>query len=166
MTELTCARLREVLNYDARTGIWIWRKSTGPRAKVGARAGNISLKDAYRRISVDGKLYKSGRLAHLYVTGEWPKNLVDHRNLKRSDDRWDNLRDATRTQNGANTSLKRSNKSGFKGVSWKTSSQKWVAQIAVNQRVIYLGIFGTKKAAHEAYCAASRRHFGEFARVA
>lgn len=98
------------------------------------------------------------------MTGEWPVNDIDHANGGRSDNRWLNLRGATRGQNLANKKMDARNTSGFKGVSWSQKSQKWQAHIKVQRKSMFLGFFDTKEAAHAAYCVAADHHFGEFAR--
>jgi len=59
------------------------------------------------------------------MTRKWPAYAVDHRNLDKGDNRWDNLREATRSQNMANTSLPSTNTSGFKGVIWSKRYKYW-----------------------------------------
>jgi len=117
-TELTAERLREVLRYEPETGVFVWRVRAARRIHVGAVAGNISPSSGYRFIGVDCRLYGAHRLAWLYMTGEWPKHQVDHVNMDCADNRWANLRDATCSQNTANSCVRINNKSGFKGVSW------------------------------------------------
>jgi hypothetical protein len=157
---LTQARLREVLDYDPETGIFRWRIQTSNRGRVGHIAGRISDQD-YWLIGIDGALYRAHRLAWLYITGEWPRE-VDHINGSRDDNRWCNLREATRSENNANSRRGRNNTSGYKGV-WRAASGRWTACITVNYRQIHLGRFDAPEEAHAAYCAAADKHFGEFA---
>ena len=89
--------------------------------------------------------------------------MIDHRDGDRANNRWDNLRCATRSENNANRALQRNNCSGFKGVSLK--SGKWRARIRKHGRLFALGVFQTPQAAHAAYVAAARRLFAEFARA-
>jgi hypothetical protein len=91
--------------------------------------------------------------------------MVDHRDLDRTNNRWNNLRRATRSTNAANTRRQRNNTSGFKGVYPHHKTGRWYAQIRKDGRGYYLGSFATPQAAHEAYAAAARELFGEFARV-
>lgn len=161
---LTAERLREVLRYDPETGVWIWIKTLAPRGKEGTRAGYVR-PDGYRLIRIDGRLYRSNRLAHLYMTGEWPPALIDHKNLDSSDDRWLNLRAASGTENGANCGPRKRNKSGFKGVSWSKGNSCWVAFLQANGRNRYLGYFADKRDAASAYADAAAHTFGEFARI-
>jgi hypothetical protein len=162
---LTAERLRELLHYDPETGVFTWIKITGTRVRVGDVAGSLTT-NGYRRLAINGKSYKAHRLAWLYVTGGWPSADLDHINGVPGDDRWANLRLATRAQNGANSRRAVNNKSGFKGVSWHAQNRKWVATIMVNGRNKHLGYFDDRAAAHEAYTIAAREYFGEFARAA
>jgi hypothetical protein len=162
---LTAERLRELLHYDPSTGIFTWRVRRCGRALVGATAGSLNA-DGYVHIRVDGGRYKAHRLAVLYMTGEWPVRDVDHENLCRSDNRWNNLRRATRSQNCANSRRPRNNTSGFKGVSWHGAGKAWVARVMVKGESRYLGLFDTPEAAHAAYSAAAMEAHGSFSRAA
>ena len=122
--------------------------------------------NGYVSIRLNGKRYAGHRLAWLYMTGKWPKTPLDHINAISSDNRWENLREADGSQNQANKRLSRQNTSGFKGVSWREDGAKWVAQIRVRGRCIYLGRFNTPEQAHAAYVAAAIEHWGAFARAA
>lgn len=160
---LTRDRLLEVLSYDSETGIFRWLVCKSRRNHVGDQAGTIG-EDGYRIIQIDGWNYKAARLAWLYHYGRWPVPQADHRDLKRDNDRISNLREATDSQNGANTGLLASNRSGFKGVSH--SRDGWKAQIRKNGERKFLGYFDTPEEAHAAYCAAARDLHGDFARTA
>src|SRR4029453_3163551 len=95
-----------------------------------------------------------------------PKGVeVDHANLDGLDNRRSNLRIATRSQNNANRRGHHDNLSGVKGVSRHKETGKWMVQIAINNRDIYLGLFSRIKDAAAAYAQAANHYFGEFARV-
>lgn len=160
---ITAERLRELLHYDPVTGEFRWLVSRG-----GIRAGSFAgctTKVGYRLISIDGRCYRGHRLAWLYMTGEWPADEVDHVNLVRDDDRWENLREATHEENLRNYPRPRHNTSGVKGVYWNKKNRKWKAQIRVNRSRIYLGLFDSLDEAAAAYAAASAQHHGEFGRT-
>lgn len=157
---ITQEYLKSVLNYDPQTGIWTWAITKSRRMPKGKRAGTIRSKDGREVIKLDGVDYLAYRLAWLYMTGEWPKDQIDHINVDKSDSRFGNLRQATRSQNHANKPSPRKN--GLKGTQQR--GRRWSARIKVNQRVIHLGSFDTQEAAHDAYCTAARLHFGEYAR--
>jgi hypothetical protein len=79
--------------------------------------------------------------------------------------RWSNLRLSTRSQNNANRRRDIRNKSGFKGVSFDRERGNWIARITKESRDYFLGRFATTDKAHEAYAAAARLLYGEFART-
>lgn len=110
-----------------------------------------------------------GRSAHEYLhralwekwTGKKPFQL-DHKNGDGLDNRRENIRSATSSQNIGNTGRNSSNTSGYKGVSWLKSRGKWVAKIGQTR---HLGYFDTPEEAHAAYVVAAKARHGEFARV-
>lgn len=161
---ITAERLRELLHYDPETGEFLWKiRRRGVRA---SSVAGYARPDGYRRIVVDGGRYMAHRLAWLYMKGTWPAEEVDHDNLIRNDNRWDNLREATTAQNKGNCTKRQTNTSGFKGVSWHAIGRKWRASIQVNNRHIYLGLFDDINDAAAAYADASEKYHGEFGRVA
>jgi hypothetical protein len=100
------------------------------------------------------------------MTGRWPVNEIDHINLVADDNRFCNLREATRSQNMSNMPKRSINTSGFKGAFWNKKNEKWISQIALNNKSIYLGCFDTAQEAHAAYCKAAVELQKEFARTA
>lgn len=87
---------------------------------------------------------------------------IDHINGNTLDCRRKNLRLATRRENSRNIPRPITNTSGFKGVVKATNGDKWQAQIRVDGKLKYLGLFITPEEAHAAYCEAGRKYFGEF----
>ena len=159
MSKLTAIRLRSQLVYDPETGIFR-RRIDVSNVKAGSVAG--TLVRGYRIIAIDGKRYPAHRLAWLYVTGDWPIGEVDHRDLDRDNNRWINLRDASRSQNQGNRKIRRGNLSGWKGVTWHRRDKRWRAQLGKR----YLGGFTCPAAAHFKYLVEAAKHFGDFARAA
>lgn len=98
------------------------------------------------------------------MTGEWPSADVDHKNRDRRDNRWENLRAATRSQNNANRVTTASH--GFKGATYNKRQGRWAAQTKFKGKPVYLGYYDTPEEAHAAYLAAAERLWGEFARAA
>lgn len=171
---LTYERLREALHYDPMTGVFTWLiPGCGPGGGgvrgVGKPAGRVS-KAGYVRLSVDNVRYRAHRLAWFYMTGQWPALQVDHKNGVRHDNRWRNLREATQVQNSANMMRQRPASGMPKGVicykNSRTGTVRYRAHIMVDGRSIYLGSFRQLQEAADAYSAAAREHFGEFARAA
>ena len=162
---LTAERLRQLFSYDPETGLFTRRVSRG-RTKVGSIAG-ADRGDGRKQLGIDWHQYLTSRLAWLYMMGSWPPkgHEVDHRDLNRSNDSWSNLRLATRSQNEVNKGLRRDNKSGFKGVYFDRKLSKFVAEVSINGRRVYLGCFNSAELAHQAHCTAAHVHYGEFART-
>jgi len=152
--------LKELLEYDPETGVWTWLVSRNGTKGIGSVAGYIQ--QGYRRIKINGKDYRAARLAHLYMTGEWPENEIDHENRIKDDDRWENLRPATRLENNRNQGIRKDNTSGHKGVYWHKQRKKWVAQIVVNRKKIHLGYFDNLEEAVQCRKKAELKYFGEF----
>ena len=94
--------------------------------------------------------------------GEWPKKL-DHKNRNSQDDRIENLRESTTSQNNANATKRADNTSGYKGVSYRKDMEKWRARITVNGSKKILGYYDTAEDAHLAYVESAKEHFNEFA---
>lgn len=112
---------------------------------------------------LDGRAYQSHRLAWLWMTGEWPALQVDHKDTDRRNNRWSNLRLATRTENQWNANVRGDNTSGYKGVSRPKGRTKWQAHITLGGRRKYLGTFDTAEDANQAATAARQAAHGEFA---
>jgi len=89
--------------------------------------------------------------------------FTDHRNGNTLDNRKENLRIATKQQNGQNRSKIKKTSSQFKGVG-KTLFGKWRARIAVNKHLIEIGTFNSEIEAAIAYDAKAREFYGEWAR--
>jgi len=90
--------------------------------------------------------------------------MVDHKNGNALDNRWENLRIASNSQNQANSRICRSNRSGFKGVSFNKAANKWVATIQHGGELIYIGGFGSAQEAHMAYQSTQTQLHGDYAR--
>jgi HNH endonuclease len=166
-------RLREVLDYDPITGLFTWKprvvRSEWLRTdrafnarRAGTKAGS-SHKKGYIQIKIDDVLHRANRLAWLWMTGKLPEVQVDHINRRTGDDRWDNLRLATNTQNAANSGKRANNKSGYKGVSKCPATGRWKVQINENGLRKYLGIYDDLLVAAEVYRSEAARLHGEFA---
>lgn len=160
----------DVLSYDRESGILTWKASPGRRPQwnacwAGKPAGSL-MDDGYIRVSIRGQLYGAHRVCWLLETGAWPVGNLNHRDTVRSNNRFDNLRPATRAQNCQNTGISKANTSGFKGVCYNRTAGKWQSQIRKDGKRTYLGLFGTAEEAHAAYCRAATEMHGEFARHA
>lgn len=90
---------------------------------------------------------------------------TDHINGITLDNRKVNLRICTIGENNKNASLRKDNKSGYKGVCWIPKYQKFVAQIRVNKKLIRLGLFDDKIEAAKVYNNAALKYFKNFAKL-
>lgn len=154
--------LLAALHYDPETGIWTRLQSCG-RAHKGDRADKQA-GHKYRRISFARKRYYSHILAWFYTTGAWPVADIDHKNTDAQNNKWENLREATRVQNAGNKKKQLGKTSNLKGVFWQSNANKWRAQIRRNGKSSHIGYFDSPEQAHEAYKIAAQEVFGEFAR--
>lgn len=158
MSPPTFERITELFHYDPTTGRFRRKTTVGnsPSQRKGYIAGSTN-SVGYVVIYVDGKGLKAHRLAWLYCKGTWPKNHIDHLNGVKNDNRIDNLRDATRSENLQNQRLAHANNcSGFIGVHWHQASHSWQAQIRANGQRHHLGVFPTPQLASAAYLKAKR----------
>lgn len=95
-TTITAERLRELLDYDETTGIFIWRVRRAGTARRGAAAGTVK-KEGHLKIKIDGREHSAARLAWLYVYGQLPTKRLSHKNTLRDDIRIANLCETART---------------------------------------------------------------------
>ena len=153
MAELTFAEISKLLKYDPETGKLYWLErpvEMFPSARV-ANTWNsrFSGKEAFTAIDARGyvignilnKSHSGHRVCWLLHTGRWPEKNIDHINGNRADNRIENLRDVTRSQNQRNQTRRATNKSGFGGVFWDNRSQRWHAKIKIGGKDKYLGSF-------------------------
>lgn len=160
-SDITPEFVREYLHYNPDTGIFVWLKTVqhGGKAKVGGVAG-VKTVNGRIAIGISKCRFYAHRLVWLYVYGRWPKKNIDHIDGDPSNNRFNNLREADQSQNMQNISCKpkKSNRSGFVGVSWSKSHKKWLASIRINGKQTHLGRFNTAELAHVAYCEAKAKH--------
>jgi hypothetical protein len=120
------------------------RKQRGP-CKKGDRVGSICT-DGRLQVKVSGRMFYVHRIIYLMHHGHMPE-FVDHKNGDHLDNRIENLRSATRSENNRNAKLRVDNTSGIKGVGLHRG--KWRARINVDNQQIHLGYFETKEEAEE-----------------
>jgi hypothetical protein len=130
------------------------------RVHIGDRAGSFN-QYGYRIIRLDKTNIMESRLAYFYMNGVWPDYEIDHRNRDNGDNRWENLRAATKSQNAANRI--RPNKRNLpRGVYYTPNRKKFSARSFVGSKTHYLGTFDNPEAASEAYINFVMNHFGEY----
>jgi HNH endonuclease/AP2 domain len=169
--------LRKLLRYEPETGYLYWRPRPAEMFASDFLYRMWTAKYANKRtfawVNHDGykagAIYGQNLLAHRVIwamqTGAWPADQIDHINCERDDNRWVNLRAATREENQRNTRGKRGSSSLYLGVCWSACGKRWVAQINAEGKKKHLGRFHSEVEAAKAYDAAAAKYHGEFARL-
>jgi len=102
---------------------------------------------------------------HSYIVGTTKGMVTDHIDGNGLNNQRKNLRMCSFSQNRMNVSKTKSNRSGFKGVSWWAARKVWRAFIYHNKEQVYLGTFKTKLGAYKAYCEACPKYHGKFSNI-
>lgn len=155
--DISVERLRELLEYNAETGVITWRRNRG-RALAGCPAGAIT-RLGYVDIQIEGNHAQAHRVAWALHFGAWPEKFIDHIDGARANNKIGNLREVTALENNQNQRrAQRNNKSsGLLGVSKNNKDKTWIAKIRVNGKVLHIGRFAEPSEAHQAYLEAKRR---------
>jgi HNH endonuclease len=163
--------LHACFTYDPVTGELHWKRRprehfptergwrTFNATFAGQIAGTVSVY-GYYSIGINGSRYYAQRIIWKLTTGEDPLNTVDHKDGNRINNRWANLRPATKLEQNYNAGRRKDNTSGGRGV--HKHKGWWRARISINGVRHHLGLFETAEAAAEAYEAAAREVHGEF----
>ncbi len=157
---ITQETLKSLLNYNHETGLFRWlKRRRGARKNLiaGCLWTNKGGK-SYIRIVINQKHYLAHRLAWLYITGSFPVDEIDHADGNGTNNKFSNISDVYHSQNSKNVKLRADNKSGITGIHWDKALNKWLAQIRIENKVIYLGIYKTIFAAAYARHAAELEH--------
>lgn len=158
-------RLRTLFCADPDTGVVRRAIDVGNGLKAGMLAGSRPHHSGYLRVWIDGREYPLHRIAFALYHSRWPAGVVDHIDGDRANNRQANLREATNTENVRNQRRSSANRSGYKGVSWRSSVSRFRAAICVNRKMRHIGYFDDPEVAARAYDAEARKEFGEFARL-
>lgn len=144
--------LRALFDYDEETGVLTWRErpfyhfATLRACRVWntKHAGKVAGGDngqGYLIVKIEGKMHRVHRIIWAMQTGAWPADQIDHKNHRRADNRWINLREATNPINSKNQSMPSTNTSGHLGVYRRKASCKWMAYIHVDGTKKHIGYF-------------------------
>ena len=146
---MTQSKLKEICEYT-NDGLLLRTVRINGRGKpIGSKLGSTDGK-GYLSVQINNKQYKVHRLVWLYHYGSFPKNNIDHINGNRSDNRIENLRDVSYSDNSKNMTLDKRSKTGVTGVLESRSVGKYEVSIGVDGSLIHLGTFGNIEAAIEA----------------
>lgn len=161
----------DFVEYFPETGVFIRKPRSDRRRSWNTRyAGKPAFTskgtNGYLSGEIDGRGVYAHRVAWEIANGPIPKGMdIDHINGDKADNRLENLRLASRSQNARNRKANRSSTSKYLGVSWSDRYRKWVAQITCGGKNIYLGRYLHEIDAANAYDAAAMKIDGEFSRL-
>lgn len=155
---ITQQLLEQLFSYDPNEGVLRWKAQRGP-IRAGRIAGHLT-RNGYRSVSItlDGieRSYLVHRIVWFRQTGQWPKNVIDHVNGDKNDNRLRNLRDVSLIENGQNT---RKARAGVPvGVSKRVYNYgtRYVAQLKYQGHKYHLGEYRSMEEARGAYL--KKRH--------
>jgi hypothetical protein len=137
------------------------------------KPGNRANGGGYYMVSVHfgHKKYKQVRLHHLiwvWETGKWPIGEIDHINGDRNDNRFENLREASISQNRTNRLIQSNNKCGYKWVYWDNKRNLWRAEVIApkamktGRKRVHQSFHTTAEKAYESVCNTARKFHGDF----
>lgn len=127
--------------FDYRDGVLYWKENTKNNAiKKGTKAGHFCNTHKYCHIRIKSIKYRLHRIIWKMLKGYDPKEL-DHINRVKHDNRIENLREVTGSQNLYNKGPSKNTASGVKGVSFDTSTKKWRVRIYVEKKEMHFGFY-------------------------
>lgn len=155
---------KEILNFlfDYKDGELYWKFSLSSKSPKGIIAGSVK-HDGYRRIGLNKKVYLTHRLIYMMFYGYMPE-IVDHIDGNKLNNRIENLRAATKSQNCQNQKTPIDNTSGYKNVMWKKSKNKWLVALKVCNKYLHIGYFDDIELADLVAQEARNKYHKEFAR--
>jgi hypothetical protein len=160
--EITGNVLEQMLTYNPDTGIFVWRISDLAEPPI---AGTLK-QHGYIWIVICGVGVYAHRLAWLWMSGCWPRELIDHINGDKSDNRFCNLREANKMQNMMNQGARADSKTGIRGVTWHKENKNWIVRIRANgDKYLHLGSFADFDEACARRKEAEKQYYGQFART-
>ena len=159
--------LRSRLDVDVISGRVFWIDATRNHENLNGKEAGCPRnpnngKKCYWHIKVDSYPIKRAHIVFLFSTGRWPHPLIDHINGDSLDDRIENLREATHSQNAWNRKSRAVGRDTPMGVR-KMPSGRFQARISCHKKHIVIGVFETCELAEMAYQCKRKELFNEFA---
>lgn len=145
-SKVTANRVRELLDYDPVTGAFDWKEPNDRSPREGGKAGKL-VGRGKREISIDYRRYPAHRIAWLHHHGEWPSGFLCAVNEDYDDLRIDNFVDQSRGEMARKGGPRRTNTSGYRGVTWAKDKQRWLTYLTHNYKRVHVGYFKTTEEA-------------------
>lgn len=159
--------LRQLLWYEPETGKLFWRERgaewfahctpghqdrirKGWNAAWSGKEAGVTGPYGYNTVTVQALHLMAHRIIWCMEHGHWPNEQIDHIDGDRVNNRLENLRECTHTENQRNMRRSRSNTSGVTGVYWDKKISRWKAEVSLKSRKIYVGVFRDLKEAETA----------------
>ena len=149
-TSITQDFIKSILRYEDGDLYWNEKPATSQESKrwntrhANSKAGALD-SYGYRQIKVThggvSRLYLAHRLVWLMFYGYWPTKEIDHIDGNRTNNRIENLREATRTENNKNASVRKDSPFGIRGVQRDCTGKKYLATVNIDKKIVRLGIF-------------------------
>lgn len=144
--------------FEYRDGSLFYRRQVSSNCPAGSEAGYCRGEKRWI-IRIKGRNWLRYRVVWMHVHGEYPPEYIDHIDRNPLNDRVENLRAATLSQNNMNTSIRSNNCSGYKGVCQPFGTSLWQASYSGK----YLGRFPTAEEAAQAYDQYIEALYGQYA---
>lgn len=157
--DINLSRVNELFKYH--NGQLFWRVS-GRGKKAGNLAGYLT-NFGYVGIKYDGRQRLAHRIIYCMFHGYVPRN-IDHIDGNTKNNKIENLRECTQSQNCYNRKITKNNNSGVKGVSWDKESEKWRVTVSVYGKSKYFGLYDDLELAELVADEVRVLYHGEFAR--
>ena len=174
--------LRKLLRYEPETGKLFWLPRTPDFFEPGKYSRNRrcavwnaryahkeALAAKHGNGYLSGALFDQRMFSHRAIwaiqTGNWPTLQIDHIDGDRANNKWSNLRQASRSENMRNMRSHKGSTSKYLGVSWGARDKKWVACIWTNGQRVSLGSHANEIDAAIAYDKAAAQYHGSFANL-
>lgn len=138
--------LDSILDYNSISGNFIWKVKPSKKVSIGDIAGTIT-NNGYFKIRFLGKEYLAHRLAWLSIYGDFPEGILDHIDQDKLNNSINNLREVSISENGHNTKIYSTNKSGYKNIFWDKTLNKYSVKLCKNNIKYNIGTYHTLEGA-------------------